>query len=35
MKELARRIEELKPRIKWSDELENTLRALKEELEGK
>ncbi|MGC9180928.1 MAG: PaREP1 family protein, partial [Vulcanisaeta sp.] len=35
VKELVRRIEELKPKLKWSDELENALRTLKEELEGK
>ena len=32
LKELVRRIEELKSRIRWSDELENTLKALKTEL---
>ena len=30
--ELVKRIEELKSRIKWSDELENTLKAIKTEL---
>ncbi|MGC9136941.1 PaREP1 family protein [Caldivirga sp.] len=30
--ELMRRIEELKPKIKWSDELENSFKALKEEV---
>ncbi|ADY01278.1 PaREP1 domain containing protein [Vulcanisaeta moutnovskia 768-28] len=33
--ELIRRIEELRTRIKWSDEIENALRALKEEPKGK
>ncbi|GAB6944294.1 PaREP1 family protein [Vulcanisaeta sp. JCM 14467] len=32
LKELARKVEELKPRIRWNDELENTLKALKTEL---
>ena len=32
LRELARRIEELKPRIRWNDELENALKALKTEL---
>ncbi len=31
--ELIRRVEELKPRTKWSDELENTLKELKEEID--
>ncbi|BDR91646.1 PaREP1 family protein [Vulcanisaeta souniana] len=30
IKELMRRIEELKPRIKWSDDLESAFKALKE-----
>ncbi len=30
--ELIRRIEELKARVKWTDELENTLVELKKEL---
>ncbi|GAB6944295.1 PaREP1 family protein [Vulcanisaeta sp. JCM 14467] len=30
--ELVRRIEELKPKIKWGDELENALKVLREEL---
>ncbi len=34
-KELIKRIEELKPRVKWSDELEDALKTLKEALGGK
>ncbi|WP_292000195.1 PaREP1 family protein [Caldivirga sp.] len=32
VKELIKRVEELKPRIKWSEELENALKALSEEI---
>ena len=32
LKELTRRVEELKPRIRWNNELENTLKTLKTEL---
>ena len=36
VKEIMRRIEELKPRVKWSNELEDALKALRDELsEGK
>ncbi len=30
--ELVRRVEELKPRVRWGDELENALKALREGL---
>ena len=32
LRELIRRVEELKPRISWNDELENELKTLKTEL---
>ncbi len=32
VRELVRRVEDLKQRVKWSDQLENALNALKEEL---
>jgi hypothetical protein len=35
VKELAKRVEELKPRVKWYDELENTLKKVVEALGGK
>ena len=35
VKELAKRVEELKPRVKWYDELENTLKKAVEALGGK
>ena len=30
--ELVRRVEELKPKVRWGDELENALKALREGL---
>jgi len=35
VKELAKRVEELKPRVRWYDELENTLKKVVEALGGK
>ena len=35
VRELVRRVEELKPRVKWGDELENALKMVKEALSGK
>jgi hypothetical protein len=35
VRELARRVEELKPRVKWGDELENALKMVEEALSGK
>ena len=35
VRELVRRVEELKPRVRWSDELENALKMVKEALSGK
>jgi len=35
VRELVRRVEELKHRVRWSDKLENALKMVKEALSGK